>query len=295
MSTVIKNPEIQSSLTGSQKAGRIAVKFVKYFSLLLASFIAILPIYSCLIVAFKTDEEYALSAPMSLASNPFNFENFKTVWIDGSMGKAFLTSFFVVVMVVLFSVLIGSMLAYVLNRFAFPGNKLIRNLFLFATLIPGIAMQVTIYQIMNSMNLINSLFGYILLQCGTDVISIYIFLQYFENLPVSLDESAILEGCTYYGVFFRILFPLLRPAMVTVMILKGIGVYNEYYTANLYLQDKTKFVTISTALYSFTGPFGNRYNVICAGVILTMIPILLIFIFCQRAIYSGLAAGAVKG
>jgi multiple sugar transport system permease protein len=295
MSMVIKNPEIQASLTGRQKVGRFAVKFIKYFSLLLASFIAILPIYSCLIVAFKTDEEYALSAPMALAQNPFNFENFKTVWIDGNMGKAFLTSFFVVVMVVLFSVLIGSMLAYVLNRFAFPGNKLIRNLFLFATLIPGIAMQVTIYQIMNSLNLINSLFGYILLQCGTDVISIYIFLQYFENLPVSLDESGILEGCTYYGVFFRILFPLLRPAMVTVMILKGIGVYNEYYTANLYLQDKTKFVTISTALYSFTGPFGNRYNVICAGVILTMIPILLIFIFCQRAIYSGLAAGAVKG
>ena len=246
-------------------------------------------------VAFKTDEEYALSAPMSLAKNPFNFSNFATVWTDGNMGKAFLTSFFVVIMVVLFSVLIGSMLAYVLNRFAFPGNKLIRNLFLFATLIPGIAMQVTIYQIMNRFNLINSLFGYILLQCGTDVISIYIFLQYFENLPVSLDESGILEGCTYYGVFFRILFPLLRPAMVTVMILKGIGVYNEYYTANLYLQDKTKFVIISTALYSFTGPFGNRYNVICAGVILTMIPILIIFIFCQRAIYSGLAAGAVKG
>ena len=293
--TVIKNPEIKPSLTAGQRATRTLATFVKYASLLLASFIAILPIYSCLIVAFKTDEEYALSAPMSLAKNPFNFSNFATVWTDGNMGKAFLTSFFVVIMVVLFSVLIGSMLAYVLNRFAFPGNKLIRNLFLFATLIPGIAMQVTIYQIMNRFNLINSLFGYILLQCGTDVISIYIFLQYFENLPVSLDESGILEGCTYYGVFFRILFPLLRPAMVTVMILKGIGVYNEYYTANLYLQDKTKFVTISTALYSFTGPFGNRYNVICAGVILTMIPILIIFIFCQRAIYSGLAAGAVKG
>ncbi len=293
--TVIKNPEIQASLTTGQRAGRALAGFAKYFSLLLASFIAVLPIYSCLIVAFKTDEEYALSAPMALPKNFLNFDNFRTVWVDGSMGKAFMTSFFVVIMVVVFSVLIGSMLAYVLNRFAFPGNGLIRNLFLFATLIPGIAMQVTIYQIMNRFNLINSLFGYILLQCGTDVISIYIFLQYFENLPDSLDESAILEGCTYYGVFFKILFPLLRPAMVTVMILKGIGVYNEYYTANLYLQDKTKFVTISTALYSFTGPFGNRYNVICAGVILTMIPILLIFIFCQQAIYSGLAAGAVKG
>lgn len=293
--TVIKNSEIRRSLSSRQQLVRILTKTIKYFSLLLASFIAVVPIWSCLVVAFKTDEEYALTAPMALAQNPFNFENFRTVWVDGSMGKAFITSFFVVAVVVTFSVLLGSMLAYVLNRFAFPGNKLIRNLFLFATLIPGIAMQVTVYQIMNRLNLINSLFGYILLQCGTDVISIYIFLQFFENLPVSLDESAVLEGCTYYGVFFRILFPLLRPAMVTVMILKGIGVYNEYYTANLYLQDKTRFVTISTALYSFTGPFGNRYNVICAGVILSMLPILLIFIFCQKAIYSGLAAGAVKG
>ena len=97
------------------------------------------------------------------------------------------------------------------------------------------------------------------------------------------------------AVMLRILFPLLQPAMVTVMILKGIGVYNEYYNANLYLQDKTIFATISTALYSFTGPFGNRYNVISAGVILTLLPMLVIFITCQRFIYSGLAAGAVKG
>ena len=211
------------------------------------------------------------------------------------MGRAFATSFFVVVVVVAFSVLVGSMLAYVLNRFRFPGNGLIRNLFLFATLIPGIAMQVTIYQIMSSLGLVNSLIGYIILQCGTDVISIYIFLKFFENLSVSLDESAILDGCTYFGVFFKILFPLLRPAIVTVMILKGIGVYNEYYAANLYLQDKTRFVTVSTALYTFTGPFGNAYNLICAGVILTLIPMLVIFIACQKQIYSGLAAGSVKG
>ncbi len=147
----------------------------------------------------------------------------------------------------------------------------------------------------DAFDLVNSLIGYIILQCGTDVISIYIFLQFFENLSVSLDESAILDGCTYFGVFFKILFPLLRPAIVTVMILKGIGVYNEYYAANLYLQDKTRFVTVSTALYTFTGPFGNAYNLICAGVILTLIPMLVIFIACQKQIYSGLAAGSVKG
>ncbi len=291
---MVKKEKIES-LTPVERFGRGAVTFVKYFSLLLASFIAILPIVSCLLVAFKTDEEYALTPVMQLPQNPFNFDNFVRVWVDGDIGRAFATSFFVVVVVVIFSVLVGSMLAYVLNRFSFPGNGLIRNLFLFATLIPGIAMQVTVYQIMTSLGLVNSLVGYIILQCGTDVISIYIFLQFFENLSVSLDESAILEGCTYFGVFFKILFPLLRPAIVTVMILKGIGVYNEYYAANLYLQDKTRFVTVSTALYTFTGPFGNQYNLICAGVILTLIPMLIIFIACQNQIYSGLAAGSVKG
>lgn len=291
----MKKKEIIESLSPAERMGRLLVTVIKYFSLLLATFLALLPLVSCLLVSFKTDEEYQLTPVMQLPENFLNFENFRRVWVDGDMGRAFATSFLVVVVVVAFSVLVGSMLAYVLNRFRFPGNGLIRNLFLFATLIPGIAMQVTIYQIMTSLHLVNSLIGYIILQCGTDVISIYIFLQFFENLSVSLDESAILDGCTYFGVFFKILFPLLRPAIVTVMILKGIGVYNEYYAANLYLQDKTRFVTVSTALYTFTGPFGNAYNLICAGVILTLIPMLIIFIACQRQIYSGLAAGSVKG
>ena len=290
----MKKEQIES-LSPAERIGRALVTVVKYFSLLLATFLALLPLISCLLVSFKTDEEYQITPVMQLPQNLLNFDNFRRVWVDGDMGRAFATSFLVVIVVVAFSVLVGSMLAYVLNRFRFPGNGLIRNLFLFATLIPGIAMQVTIYQIMSSLGLVNSLIGYMILQCGTDVISIYIFLQFFENLSVSLDESAILDGCTYFGVFFKILFPLLRPAIVTVMILKGIGVYNEYYAANLYLQDKTRFVTVSTALYTFTGPFGNAYNLICAGVILTMIPMLIIFIACQKQIYSGLAAGSVKG
>ena len=91
------------------------------------------------------------------------------------------------------------------------------------------------------------------------------------------------------------MFPLLKPAVVTVMILKGVGVYNEYYNANLYLQNKNKYVTVATSLFKFTGPLGNQYNYICAGVIITMLPALIIFILCQKQIYSGLTQGAVKG
>lgn len=268
---------------------------VKYATLILGAFISVLPVVVCVITAFKSPEEYAETNVMTLPKSWTYFENFVQAWKQANMALAFRNSIIILVCVLFFSIMTGSMLAYVLNRFKFPGNGLIRNLFLFASLLPGIAMQVSVYQIMYSLGWINSLFGYIVLMCGTDVISIYIFIQFFENISVSLDEAAIMDGCTYFGVFFRILLPLLKPAIITVMILKGVGVYNEYYMANLYLQNKNKYVTVATSLFKFTGPLGNQYNYICAGVILTMLPALLVFILCQKQIYGGLAQGAVKG
>lgn len=271
------------------------VSVLKYITLILGGFISVLPIVVCVITAFKTPEEYASTNVMTLPKNWFYFENFIQAWSQANMGIAFRNSIIILVFVLAGSILTGSMLAYVLSRFKFRGNGFIRNLFLFASLLPGIAMQVSVYQIMYSLGWINFLPGYIIMMCGTDIISIYIFIQFFENIPDSLDESAIMDGCTYFGVFFRILFPLLKPAIVTVMILKGVGVYNEYYTANLYLQDKNRLVTVATSLFKFTGPLGNQYNYICAGVIITMVPALIVFILCQKQIYGGLAAGAVKG
>lgn len=271
------------------------ITILKYIALLITSFIAVLPLVSCVITAFKTPEEYAGTSVMDLPNSWMYFENFVQAWKQANMGLAFRNSFIILVCVLIGAVLIGSMLAYVLSRFKFFGNGLIRNLFLFASLLPGIAMQVSVYQIMYTLGWINSLPGYIVLMCGTDVISIYIFIQFFENISTSLDEAAIMDGCTYFGVFFRILLPLLKPAIITVMILKGVGTYNEYYTANLYLQDKNSYVTVATSLFKFTGPLGNQYNYICAGVIITMIPALIIFILCQKQIYGGLAQGAVKG
>lgn len=221
-------------------------------------------------------------------------ENFSIALDQANMLRGFANTAIVLVVVLTCSIFISAMLAYVLNRFKFKGNGIIRNLFMFASLIPGIATQVTVYQIMYSLGLINHLYGYMIVLMGTDIISIYIFLQFFENLPVSLDESAIMDGCTYFGVFFKILFPLLKPAIVTSLVLKGVSVYNEYYMSNLYLQT-SELRTISTALYAFTGPYGNQYNYICAGVLITIIPIFILFLIFQKQVYGGMAAGAVKG
>lgn len=282
-------------MTGFGKIKNGLLVFLKYFSLLFFSFIAVLPVVSCVITAFKTGEEYQSTNVMTLPQSWLNFSNFTEAFQRANMGRGFLNSGIVLVCVLAGSILIGTQLAYILNRFKFPGNGLIRNLFLFATLLPGVAMQVSVYSIMNALGFINHLYGYIILMMGTDVISIYIFIQFFENIPVSLDESAIVDGASYFTIYGKILLPLLKPAIVTSMILKGVGTYNEYYMAQLYLQDKTKLGTVATSLFTFTGPLGSQYNLICAGVIISLLPALLIFILCQKQIYSGLAAGAVKG
>ena len=260
----------------------ILFSIFKYVMLVMAAVIAVIPVVVCVFTAFKTEEEYQTTSALALPKSFLYFENFKVAFIQANMLRGFFNTALVLVVVLAASVLVSSMIAYVLNRFKFVGNGFIRNLFMFAALLPGIAMQVTIYEIMNSLHLINHLYGYMICLMGTDIISI------------SLDESAIIDGCTYFGVFFKILLPLLKPAIMTTLVLKGVGVYNEYYAANLYLQSK-ELKTISTALYTFTGPYGSQYNYICAGVLITIIPILIIFIVFQKQVYGGLASGAVKG
>ena len=276
-------------------AGRIIWMIIQYASLLFFSFVAVIPVVSCVVTAFKTDTEYQNTNVMTLPESWLNFENYIRAFDKANMGRGFINSAIILVCVLIISTFIGTQLAYVLDRFKFPGNGLIRNLFLFASQLPGVAMQVALYEIMYKLHFINSMAGYIILMCGTDIISIYIYIQFFENIDYSLDESAIVDGANYFTIFYKILLPLLKPAIVTSCILKGVGTYNEYYCANLYLQDKTRVNTVATSLYTFVGPLGSKYNLICAGVIISLLPALIVIITCQKQIYSGLTQGAVKG
>ena len=188
----------------------------------------------------------------------------------------------------------GTMTAYVLARFKFKGKTLVKFLFLLASLIPSITMQMSTFQSIVGLGVYNTRWATILLFAGTDIISIYIFLQFLEGIPATLDEAAIVDGASFPQIFFKIVLPLLKPAIVTVIIIKGIGFYNEFYTPYLYMKDKSLQV-ISTSLYAFQGPYGTQWEVICAACIITMLPTLIVFLMLQKHIYSGLTMGAVKG
>ena len=277
--------------TPTRPRARIATTS-KYASLVAMSIIVLLPLGVIVSTSFKTADEVRNDGPFSLP-NSFGFDNFERAFSDGRMATAFANTTIILAVSLFGTIIIGSMAAYVLDRFSFRGRRLVLALFLLATLVPGITTQVATFQIVNNLGLFNSRWSAIALYTGTDIVSIYVFLQFMRSIPRSLDEAARLDGATTFGIYRRIILPLLKPAMATVSIIKGVQIYNDFYIPFLYMPDRD-LGTISTALFRFKGPFGTQWEVISAGVLITIIPTLIVFLLLQRFIYNGFTAGATK-
>ncbi|AWB46381.1 sugar ABC transporter permease [Paenibacillus sp. CAA11] len=265
----------------------------KYLTLVLAALAAIIPILVVFFASLKDKTEYANSSPLAPPTNWLHFDNYQKAFVNGKMLLGFWNTFYILAISVVGAVLIGAMIAFVLNRFNFRGSKILMGAFLLATLIPSVTTQVATYKIVNALHLVDTPGAPIILYLGTDIIAVYIFIQFLDNISVSLDESAMLDGASYFTIFGRIIFPLLAPAIVTVIILKGVGVYNDFYTPFLYMPSDHLQV-LSTALFKFKGPYGAQWEVISAAIIITIIPILIIFLSLQKYIYNGFAQGSEK-
>jgi len=273
------------------RAGVAASATVKYVSLIVGVLVTLIPLTVVFIASFKTSNEFGQTGPFDAPGNWFNFDNYVTAFQKGGMVEGFINTTIVLVISLIGTILIGTMAAYAIDRFGFRGKKLIVALFLIATLIPGVTSQVATFQIINGLGLYNSKAALILLFMGTDIISIYIFIQFMQSIPVSLDEAAMIDGANRWTIYWRVILPLLKPAIATVVIVKGIAIYNEFYLPFLYLPSEGM---ISTSLFRFKGPFGAHWEIIAAGTILVIIPTLIVFLFLQRFIYRGFTSGAVK-
>jgi multiple sugar transport system permease protein len=279
------------SLNASWVRDQISL-FVQYGILLLACFVTLLPILVIFMGSFKTGAEFNNSGPFDLPRNLY-LDNYITAFTKGRMALGFFNTLIQLLFSSIGTVMTGTMTAYVLHRFQFRGRSLVRLLFLWIALIPSITAQVATFQIVQRLGLYNTRAAGIVLSMGTDIIAIYIFLQYLDTIPRSLDESAIIDGAGFFRIYFRIILPLLQPATVTVLIIKCIGLYNDFYTPYLYMPKQTLRV-ISMTLFTFKGPYGAQWQIVCAGVVIAMIPTLVIFILMQKHIYNGLVKGAVK-
>ena len=276
MSSVAKKTGKNSIEDKMYRQSRIFYQILKYVFLTMCCLMVIIPLIVVLIGAFKTHDEYIslslihISEPSSAASDVYK----RQVSCFGT-------------------IFTGTMTAFVLQRFNMLFTRAVKMVFLIAALLPNISMQVTVFQIVSKLGLYNTLAAPCILYIGTDIISIYIFIQFLNNISKSLDESAILDGASYPRVYFSIILPMLRPAIATVLVIKFVSIYNDFYTANLYMPSQDLAV-VSTALYRFIGPYGAKWEIIFAGIIICIIPSLVIFLCLQKSIYSNLVTGSVK-
>lgn len=278
--------------------GALLFRIFQYFTLVVFSMVILLPLWSVLAGSFKSESEYTNTPHAAPPANWLNFDNYERVVfpITGlPIGWAFINTITVMVCAIVLLVLFGTMLAFILDRFRFRGRGLIIAAYASLVAVPGILTPVATFQVLQVLGLANSRWALVALYSGADIVSILIFLQFLKGISTEIDDSARIEGANYFQIFFRLILPMMAPAISTVIILRAVYIYNDFVLPFLYAARPSEN-TVSMMLYNFSSINSTvSQAVIMAAVILVILPTLIAFFFLQRFIYAGITNGSVKG
>lgn len=225
------------------------------------------------------------------------FQNYTNAWNDYGFAKALLNTLYYVGGTLVVGLFFTTINAYALTRIEFKGRKIIWSLIMLSLFLPGINALVPQYVVMRSLGLTNSLTGLILLSSlGESVFYLMLLGGFMKSIPKEVEESAFLDGASYFQIFWKIIIPLSSPGIVTVAIFKFIGYYNSFLGPFIYLSDPEKY-TIGVQMYQANKlmEYTADWVTLFAGVMIAMIPSIVIFVLFQRWILKGASLGAVKG
>jgi raffinose/stachyose/melibiose transport system permease protein len=254
----------------------------------------VVPFLFMLLMATK-DRSQASRFGFDLPDEFLLWENIQAVFDtrNGLIVTAFQNSIVLTVLSVTGIVLVGTMAAFVLQRRRDRVGGLIAGMLLLGLILPP-ALVPTIY-VLQWIGLFKTLFGLVVVEVALILpFAVLIFRTFMTAIPRELDEAAIIDGATPWKLFSRIHFPLLRPAVITVIVVASVTVYNDFVNP-LYFLPGDDNVTVQLTLFNFQSQFSTRWNLLFADVLLITIPPMIMFIFFQRQIVSGMTAGAVKG
>ncbi len=273
---------------------KAVVQIIKQVICLCMVAIVLAPILLTLFAALKTKADMAVTSPLLLpAFDWVTFENFKEVLTDKYLLLGFKNTGIILIVSLFFNVLFGTITAFVIERFEFRGKRIVVGLFFMGMLIPTFVTEIARFQVIQGLHLYNTIWAPIVIYVASDLMQLYIYRQFISGIPVALDEAALLDGCSYFGLFGRIIFPLLAPATATVCIIKAINIINDMYIPYLYMP-KNRLRTLTTFLMNYANVQQGSWQTLAAGIIVIMVPTIAIYIFFQKYILAGVAAGAVK-
>ncbi len=255
------------------------------------SLVIIIPLFMILINAVKTEPEVAM---LSLGfPKEFQFNNFKVVFTEGSVLTGYINSMIIGAAAVFVIMVSGALAAFVIQRRDSALTNKIYYLFIIGLVIP-VALVPTIKMMVN-LKLHNTYLGMILYYSAILLpFTIFLLTGYLKTVPRELDESAYIDGAGFLKLFFSIIFPIIRPAIVTASLIIIINIWNDFMGPFYLLSDSSKW-TVTVSVYNYVGKYGTKWNLVFADVAVVITPILLLYFILQKHIVDGMTAGAIKG
>ncbi|MCS7477702.1 carbohydrate ABC transporter permease [Umezawaea endophytica] len=269
-------------------------RFPLHLALAFWAVVTAFPLLWAVTSSFKSDSEI-LTSPWTLPAEP-RWDNFSRAWSQASIGQYFLNSVIVVGGALVLTMLFGGLAAYALARYRFPGNRAVYYLFVTSQFFPTFLALVPLFFTVEQMGLLGTKLGLILVYATfATPFTVFFLHAFFRSLPSAVAEAAFIDGCTHWGVFFRVMLPMARPGLVSVAIFNFLGLWNQYLLPLVLNPDPEDYVLAQgLAALSTSQGYQSDWSGLFAGLTIAMLPVLLAYVCFQRYIQAGATAGAVK-
>lgn len=226
--------------------------------------------------------------------DPAVWSNFSRAWVQAQFAVYLRNSLLISLVTVLCVLLSASMAAYVLARFRFRGNGLLLGLFLVGLMLPIRLAVIPLFLLVRQLGLLNSHLGLILVYTASGMpFAVFLLTTFMRGVPKELEEAAVVEGAGWFSVYWRIILPLVRPALATVAIFNFMATWNDFFFPMIFLKKKA-LMTVPVGISTFFGEYGNQWDLLFAGLSLTILPVIGVFLLMSRQFIAGLTAGALK-
>lgn len=265
--------------------------FIKEVLFWILALVVIIPFLIIIFNAFKTQQE-SLTMSLLLPAK-LHWENFVEVWKTGNILKSMGNSLLISISSVSISVFFASLCAFVISRNRSKFNKLVYTYFAMGLMFP--ISMVTVVKVLRVLHLYNTFLGVILLMIALILpLSIFLYYGFISGIPKELDEAAVIDGAGAFRVFFQVVFPLLKPATVTVVMINFLNTWNDFTIPLYVLPDPDKAVIVQQ-VYNFYGTYTASWNLVSVTILFAILPVVVVYLIGQKYIIEGMVAGAVKG
>ncbi|WP_425283794.1 carbohydrate ABC transporter permease [Mesobacillus persicus] len=267
---------------------------ILYLILGIIAFLQIYPLIWLVIFSLKSNQEVFNASPFALPIEP-RWENYTTVWTQGNISLYFFNSVWITLVSVILTVLIASLATFAITRMVWKLNKLVLGLFMVGLMIPVHSTIIPLFNFFLNINLIDHPLALILTYTAFNLpLTIMILLGFYTTLPREIEEAAIIDGSSIHRIFVQIILPLTMPVMSTTFIINMIYNWNEFVFINTFISSD-RFKTLTVGIQNFIGQYSTDWGAIGATLVISVLPILIAFVFLSNKIVEGIAAGAVKG